>query len=152
MKNRFRHSKIPGILLFSLALCLALTASVSAQRFKSREKRDPFLDLRTVLRDRAPKVNVPPPIAKRPPGLPGLLISEVTVTGVASRGDSKIAILKGVDKFTYLAQVGSKLFDGFVAQISASQVVFSREAASSRGGSKTSRVVKHLYTEDHQVK
>jgi hypothetical protein len=93
-------------------------------------------------------IYTPPSLDKRPPGLPGLMISEVTVTGVAGTQQERVAILKGIDNASYLARKGSKLYDGYLSVISPEEVVFVREMIDEHGAKKTVKVVKRLYTED----
>jgi hypothetical protein len=100
-------------------------------------------------REAAPPPNLAPPAPdKRPPGLTGLLISEVTVAGTAASLQERVVILKGVDKVTYLARKGARLFDGFVADITPDEVIFNREIVDPNGGKRSVRIVKRLYTED----
>lgn len=125
---------------------------VRAQDYNSKGKRDPFLNL-GLRKEEAPKVAepAPPPLQQRPAGLAGLLVSEVSVAGTASNKSTKIVILKGADNFTYFARVGSKLYDGYLEDISGDQVTFVREVVDAQGHKRITRVVKRLYTED-QVK
>ena len=118
-------------------------------QYDSQGKRDPFLSLD------APKVNPEesdllqtPPLNRRPPGLPGLLIDEVTVVGVVTAGGSPMVLLQGVDKFTYFASPRDQLFDGHVESIDGEEVVFLRNVRDTRGRVHTSRVFKKLYTQE----
>jgi Tfp pilus assembly protein PilP len=122
-----------------------LLFGASAQNYDSQGKRDPFMGPR----EAAPPPNLAPPAPdKRPPGLTGLLISEVTVAGTAASLQERVVILKGVDKVTYLARKGDRLFDGFVADITPDEVIFNREIVDPNGGKRSVRIVKRLYTED----
>lgn len=136
---------------FLFLFVFLLSSWAQAQQYDSKGKRDPFVSLRNLQQDEAPRILEPPPLEKRPPGLSGLLISEVNVTGMAANNTARIVILKGTDSFTYFAREGSKLFDGYLAEISTDRVTFVRELVDTRGNKKTTRVVKRLYTEDHQV-
>jgi hypothetical protein len=132
-----RFLALTVVTIFATALCLA-------QIYTSNGKRDPF---DSPAEEPATTVTGPPPLDRRPPGLSGLLISEVTVAGLAGSQQDNVVILKGVDKVSYLARKGSKLFDGYVVSISAEEVVFLRET-DPRDAKKTVKVVKRLYTED----
>lgn len=134
-----------------LLFVFGLSSLAQAQQYDSKGKRDPFLSLKNTQQEEAPRILEPPPLDKRPPGLSGLLISEVSVTGMAANNAAKLVILKGTDSFTYFAREGSKLFDGYLAEISTEKVTFVRELVDTRGNKKTTKVVKRLYTEDHQV-
>lgn len=137
------------ILAAALAAALLATAvlPLQAQTYSYRGKRDPFIDLRATQKKTAPSVIQPPPFAKRPPGLSGLLISEVNVVGTAANSTQRIVILRGTDKFTYVAREGSKLFDGYVESIASEEVVFVREVFDTAGNKKSGKVVKQYYTE-----
>lgn len=128
-----------------MLLCgVTLAAQVRGQKYNSRGKRDPFLDLEAARKEQAPKVLEPPPLTERPPGLSGLLISEVSVAGSASNSAVKLVILKGIDDFTYFAQVGTKLFDGHLEGISGDKVIFVREVVDTRGKKRTTKVIKKV--------
>jgi hypothetical protein len=150
--NRRRDSLLLGkwpvasrITVFLVLLCCA-AIFLEGQTYNSQGKRDPFDPL--VAKTTVKVVTGPPPLEKRPPGLAGLLVSEVTVAGTAGSPQEKLVILKGIDKYTYLARVGSKLFDGVLIEISSQEVAFSREVVDVRGNKHVSRVVKRLYTEE----
>lgn len=146
-----QHSKHRLSLRWSLVFLLLLLGSsgtMSAEDYIAGGKRDPFRSL-LKLKSIAPvEVVQPPPLAQRPPGLAGLLISEVTVTGTASNNTKNLVILRGIDEASYIAGADSKLFDGFLKEITEDQVVFVREVVDTRGNRKKSEVIKHLYTED----
>ncbi len=144
-----RGNRRAALLASAVTLIIGLHFSLQAQIFNSHGKRDPFVDLTQALTKDKPIFYSPPPISQRPPGLPGLLVSEVTVTGLAVGEESKIAILRGVDDFTYLAREGSKLFDGHVSEISRDTVVFIQKVFDPRGGEETKKTVKRLYTEEN---
>ncbi|MGH9465705.1 MAG: hypothetical protein ACRD0X_08650 [Thermoanaerobaculia bacterium] len=82
-------------------------------------RRDPFESL-LVARER-PGEEVQP----RPEGVPGLLISEVDLTGIFILPDGPVAQVQSasLDK-SYLLRVGDRLYDGSVVGISRSEVVF----------------------------
>lgn len=129
-------------------ILFGLITRVPAQDYHSQGKRDPFFSLYRAGKEEAPQIAPPPPLDQRPPGLPGLLISEVNVTGIASNSAAQIVLLRGTDNFTYFARVGSKLFDGYLEEVSQDKVTFVREVIDTRGNKKTTRVVKRLYTEE----
>ncbi len=144
-----RGNRRAALLAAAVTLIIGLHFSLQAQIFNSHGKRDPFIDLTQALREEQPVFYTPPALSQRPPGLPGLLVTEVTVTGLAVGEESKIAILRGVDDFTYLAREGSKLFDGHVSEISRDTVVFIQKVFDPRGGEETKKTVKRLYTEEN---
>jgi Tfp pilus assembly protein PilP len=85
-------------------------------------RRDPFVSLLGRGGD-APETS-----GTRPPGLPGLLINEVTLKGVlkSTKGDF-LALLQAPDARTYIVRAGDKVMDGKVKAISQDAVVFSQD-------------------------
>lgn len=135
-------------------LCLVLTGAVFAQGipYDSHGKRDPFHSLLdTAKRPEPAKVLAPPPLEKRPPGLAGLLVSEVTLTGTAKSPGSNIAIVRGIDNVSYFAREGTKLYNGYVEKITDDEVVIVREQVDTLGKKTISRVTKQIQTENRQV-
>lgn len=121
-------------------------------QYDSQGKRDPFISLQK------PKTNgdeaemlSAPPLNRRPPGLAGLLIDEVTVVGVVAAGENPMVLLQGVDEFTYFASVRDQLFDGFVESIAGEEVTFVRNVRDTRGRTHSSRIFKKLYTQEVRV-
>ncbi len=85
-------------------------------------RRDPFVSLLYRGGDLRPAG------AQRPPGLPGLLISEVAVKGVLkSTSGSYIALLQAPDNKTYVVRQGDRLMDGSVKSVASDAVVFSQD-------------------------
>ena len=123
-----------------------------AQSFDPGGRRDPFIDLSIEPdTDPAPPTVDPgqlPPLGQRPPGLAGLAVSEITITGLAVGDESKVVLLRGIDNFTYLAREGNKLYDGRVSEISEEGVVFIQEIQDRLGNKETREVVRRLYTEE----
>jgi Tfp pilus assembly protein PilP len=83
-------------------------------------RRDPFLSL--LGRGPDPHGN-----AVRVPGMPGLLISEVTVKGILRSPNGYIAMLQAPDNKTYIVHVGDRLMDGAVKNITQDSVIFSQD-------------------------
>jgi Tfp pilus assembly protein PilP len=65
--------------------------------------------------------------AARPPGLPGLLIAEISVKGVLKAKNAFVAILQASDSKTYIARSGDKVMDGSVKSITQDAVVSSQD-------------------------
>jgi hypothetical protein len=138
------------VVVVSCGICL--TGELRAQEFNDSGKLDPFIDLNEWLRQEQPEVFIAeyelPPLSQRPPGLAGLTISEVIVTGLAVGDNSKVVLLRGVDNFTYLAHEDTQLFDGYVDQISPEEVVFVQSRTVATGTTETSEIIKRLFTEE----
>jgi type IV pilus assembly protein PilP len=63
----------------------------------------------------------------RPEGVPGLLISEVTVRGIVKSPKGFIAMLISPDNKTYIVRPNDRLFDGTIRAITVDAVVFLQE-------------------------
>ena len=138
------------VVVISCGICLS--GELQAQDFDDSGKLDPFIDLNQWIRQEQPEVFFSeyelPPLSQRPPGLAGLAISEVIVTGLAVGENSKVALLRGTDNFTYIAHENAKLFDGHISQISPEEVVFVQVRTDSTGSTETSEIIKRLFTEE----
>jgi len=85
-------------------------------------RRDPFVSLIGRGGD------VPVPGAVRPQGLPGVLISEMTLKGVlrTPKGDF-VALLQSPDGKSFVGHTGDKVLDGAIKTITAAEVVFTQD-------------------------
>jgi Tfp pilus assembly protein PilP len=99
-------------------------------KYQAEGRRDPFVN------------PVPKPVAElapdnkpliRPDGLPGVLVSEVRLTGIVRAADVAMtkAILS-VGRKTYFARQGDPLFDGVIKEIRLNEVVFMMVSTSTR--------------------
>lgn len=91
--------------------------------YDAQGRRDPFVSL--LLRGGDAR----PAGASRPPGLPGLLIAEISVKGVLKAKGDFVAILQASDSKTYIAHSGDKVMDGSVKSITQDAVVFSQDVS-----------------------
>jgi len=139
---KLQKSVIGATVVFA---CLTVSQPLAAEKFNSRGKRDPFYNLFKAKQAETIQVGNVPPLSQRPPGLVGLLISEVTVSGTAGNQNTHLVILKGIDKETYIAHEGSKLYDGYIRSISNQEVVFVRNGL--EDDANLGRVVKQVLTE-----
>ncbi len=110
--------------------------------YRAEGRRDPF---RSLLRQRQRELAAP---ETRPPGLAGFLISEVQVSAVARYQGRWHVLLIGLDRRSYVAQVGTELYDGRIIEINDREVVFEQEVEDLLGTRTTRRVVKPLRGED----
>jgi hypothetical protein len=145
----FKKCRKRTVMILLLILVLFMVTVCAQVRFDPQGKRDPFVSL--LKKEKVIEVAQilpPPPLEERPPGLAGLLISEVTVTGTASSSETQMAILLGIDGMTYFAQEGTKLFDGYLERISPEEVIFLHQQEDTRGKKRVSKVTKRIQTED----
>ena len=84
--------------------------------YNAEGRRDPFVSL--VGRGNDPKQGT------HAPGIPGLLVSEVTVKGVIRGSSGFIAMIQAPDNKTYIVRAGDRLFDGAVKSITQDGVIF----------------------------
>ncbi|HYT66124.1 MAG TPA: hypothetical protein VEL51_06895 [Vicinamibacterales bacterium] len=105
-------------------------------------RRDPFVSLAGRGGD------LPVPGSSRPAGVPGLLVSEVTVKGVLkSPKGGLIALVQSPDNRTYIIRAGDKVFDGSVKAITQEAVVFSQDVNDPLSLVKTREVRKAIRPE-----
>jgi Tfp pilus assembly protein PilP len=83
-------------------------------------RRDPFVSL-------IGKGSDPRTAGARPPGVPGLLINEVSVKGIVRNSSGFVALIQGSDNKTYVVKAGDRLLDGTVKSIVQDAVVFSQD-------------------------
>ena len=92
---------------------------VEAGSYDSLGRRDPFVSLITPRRSSteggAPRASH---------GLGSFMLADVVVTGIARKGDTRMAILQGPDKASYVAKVNDKIADAIIKRIDAQGVVF----------------------------
>ena len=92
----------------------------AAYSYNPEGRRDPFVSLLGRGADLRPT-------GVRAPGLPGLLIGEITVTGILRDRGGFIAMVQAPDNKTYIIRTGDKLMDGAVKTITNEGVVFSQD-------------------------
>jgi hypothetical protein len=67
------------------------------------------------------------PAKTRPPGLAGMLVEELKVEGIIQTPSGILAFVLGRDNVSYIIRPGTKLFNGEVADIQPTRVVFRQE-------------------------
>lgn len=114
-------------LLAGLALALALGTLLPAESFaQAGQRRDPFRSLRAGPEDDGPEV--------LPPGKRGLVISRLTVDGIAVTPEERIAVvnMRGRNR-AYFLRVGDEVYNGSVVEISDDAVVFKERTTDAFG-------------------
>ncbi len=119
---------------------------LSGQNFvyNARGRRDPFRSL-LLLRQR--ELTAP---TQRPPGLPGFMVGEIDISALAQFQGRWHAMLVGLDRRTYFAEVGTQLYDGRIVTISEREIVFEQEVEDLLGARSTRQVVKRLVRDEEQ--
>lgn len=86
--------------------------------YDPESRRDPFKSL--LVSSELPEIRGP-----RPEGIPGLLIDEVTVTGVFRTQAGYVAqVQSAANEKSFLLREGDELYDGDVVRISEDEIVF----------------------------
>jgi Tfp pilus assembly protein PilP len=63
----------------------------------------------------------------RPPGLPGMMIEELTLEGIIQTSSGILAFVQGRDNLSYIIRPGTKLYNGEVAEIEPRKVIFRQQ-------------------------
>jgi hypothetical protein len=121
-------------------------ATVSGVRYQSENRRDPFLSPIPLRSQSGVKLDEEEPRGTPPPGIAGMFIAQVTLLGVATQTDGRIAVFRGSDKRAYFLRQGDKLFDGYVKQIGADFVSLVRETKMRSGKLISQDMTKRLRT------
>ena len=95
-------------------------AAGAAYMYQIEGRRDPFVSL--IGRGMDPKGG-----GVRPAGLPGMLITEVSLKGILKDRTGFFALIQGPDNKTYQVRAGEKLLDGSVRSINGEAVIFSQD-------------------------
>ncbi|MDQ3211918.1 MAG: hypothetical protein M3Q85_04530 [Acidobacteriota bacterium] len=95
-------------------------AAPAAYTYSPDGRRDPFVSLTGKGTDTRQT-------GSRPPGVPGLLINEISIKGIIRDRSGFIAMIQGADNRTYVVRAGDRLMDGTVKAIVQDTVVFSQD-------------------------
>jgi hypothetical protein len=87
-------------------------------------RRDPF---RSLLLGRQREE-----LGERPPGLRGMAVEEVKLSGIFHLPEGFVAMVQGTDNLSYLIRPGTALYDGTVDRIERGRVVFKLQIADPR--------------------
>jgi hypothetical protein len=99
-------------------------------------RRDPFGSLVTPKRTATPgSIDN----ARPRTGLASLALADIAVTGISKVGDSRLAILAGPNKQSFVVRVKDRLFDAVVLSIDADGVIFSEQIEGSRATTQVRR-------------
>ena len=101
-------------------------------------RRDPFRSL-LLLRQR--ELSAP---TLRPPGLAGFMLGEIGISALAEFQGRWHAMLIGLDRRTYFAEVGTELYDGRIVTINEHEIVFEQEVEDLLGARSKRQVIKRL--------
>ena len=134
-------SKLPAVEAPSPSPSPAPPPASAGFTYDPQGRRDPFVSLLTRGTDPRTMVN-------RPPGLPGVLIGEVTVKGIVRDRSGFIAMVQAPDNKTYIVRAGEKLMDGSVKSITPDTVVFSQDVSDPLSPVKQREIRKSVRTVD----
>lgn len=102
-------------------------------------RRDPFGSLVTPKRSATPgSIDS----ARPRTGLASLALADIAVTGISKVGDTRLAILAGPNKQSYVARPKDRLYDAVIVSIDASGVVFSEQIDGSRATNQVRRALR----------
>ena len=128
------------------AVVLPLVAGI---RYQGSNRRDPFLDpigLKRQMDQRLKTNDEVEPLGQAPPGIAGMYIAQVALVGISTAEAKQTAVFRGADKRAYFLQSGDRLFDGFVKNIGAEEVLMVRETKLRSGKVLSQEVMKRLRT------
>jgi len=118
-------------------------APTTGVRFDSGNRRDPFINLLSIRKKTEDAVVTEEPTLI-PPGIAGMKISEIQLSGTSQRDTGFTAVVRGTDKRTYFLREGDRLFDGFVQKIERDGVQFVHETKMRSGKVTTQEISKRL--------
>lgn len=125
-----KRSPIPKLTLLFTLLVLFSQAGEAKSATEKRTDRDPFLALPSKGGEDPKEVTPERPPISRSTGLTGIRIGDISLVGIIFSGELCLAILKVQNQFTYIARVGSNLFDGRVLLITSDGILFSQDTQS----------------------
>jgi Tfp pilus assembly protein PilP len=114
-----------------------------AWTYDPQGRRDPFISLR----DRSANASTP---QNRPPGLPGVTVTEIVIRGIVRSGNEFIALAQAPDGRSFQLRRNARLFDGVVKQITIDAVVFTQEVNDPLSLVKQREVRKTMRTGDRE--
>jgi Tfp pilus assembly protein PilP len=100
---------------------IASAAPNGVYTYDAQGRRDPFVSLM----NRGDSMRAAG--APRPPGVQGLLINEVTVTGILKTKTGLVAVVQGSDNKTYIVHSGDPVLDGRIKSIAQDAIVFAQD-------------------------
>jgi len=118
-----------------------LSGEIDVQRGETGEydpagRRDPFRSLLEGLPEAEEE--------ERPPGLPGMLIEELTLEGIIQTPSGILAFVQGRDRTSYIIRPGTKLYNGEVAEIQPKKVIFRQQGTDPKQLKPYEEVVREL--------
>jgi hypothetical protein len=119
-------------------------AGYRGARFQSNNRRDPFLNPLLLKKTESPDEEAPR--GAPPPGMAGMLISQVELLGMSVGPEGQTAVFRGNDKRVYFLHKGDRLFDGFVKSVALDSVQLVRETKLRSGKVLTEEITKRLRT------
>jgi len=100
-------------------------------------RRDPFVSLTQGIQEEEKS-------GERPPGLAGMTIDELSLSGIIETSSGTIAMVQGRDKLSYILRPGTKLYDGEVEKIERRRVIFKQQVNDPKALKPTREVVREI--------
>jgi hypothetical protein len=112
-------------------------------RYRSNNTRDPFLN---PLRNRTKPKQADREFAdsRKPPGIGGATIDQLSFEGTSFRDNRRLAIIRGADKRAYFLEEGARFFDGYLKTILPDTIILVRETKLRSGKVLTQDVTRRL--------
>ena len=117
--------------------------TTSSWSYDPQGRRDPFVSLRRT-------TPTPTGTQNRPPGLPGVAISELMIRGIVRSGNDFIALVQSADGRSFQLRRGARVFDGVVKSIAIDHVIFTQEVNDPLSLVKQREVRKTMRTGDRE--
>jgi len=105
-------------------------------------RRDPFRSLFEGFEEKEEAAERP-----RPPGLPGMMIEELSLGGIIKTSSGTLAFVQGRDNLSYIIRPGTKLYNGEVAEILPKKVIFRQQVNDPKQLKPYQEVVRELVDE-----
>jgi hypothetical protein len=122
------------------------TMKAAGIAYKSGNRRDPFLNLLLLKKDR-PAIDEEMSRGVPPPGIAGTYIDQALLQGVSMRDNGRLAVVRGADKRAYFLREGDKLFDGYLKNVEIDSITLVRVTKMRSGKILTQDVTKRLRTQ-----
>jgi len=119
-------------------------------RYLDAGRRDPFLNPLFMKKSSGTRDEEVIPV-RRPAGITGTYIAELSFEGTCSGGGRRLAVLRSADKRAYFLEEGDRLYDGYLKAILADSIILVRETRFKSGKVLTQDVIKRLTRDSQEI-